>query len=150
MESMHVAFSRNETHQNFNIWVYGERGRLVRGSGLFVGETGVAADHHFLTPKDGSSFRFTEGHYRLEVLAHLLGDKKPLRLFSQLLDVTREKAVALEERNAGLYFDWGPDSSRYLTHVENRSPSPDETHVGKQPSPKELDEFIDALVRSRQ
>jgi hypothetical protein len=22
-ESMHVALSRNETHQNFNIWVYG-------------------------------------------------------------------------------------------------------------------------------
>jgi hypothetical protein len=59
---MHVALSRNETHQNFNIWVYGERGKLVRGSGLFVGETGIAADHHFLTPEDGNSFRFTEGH----------------------------------------------------------------------------------------
>jgi hypothetical protein len=38
IESMHVALSRNEMHQNFNIWVYGERGNLVRGSGLFVGE----------------------------------------------------------------------------------------------------------------
>jgi hypothetical protein len=150
IESMHVALSRNETHQNFNNWVYGERGKLVRGSGLFVGETGVAADHHFLTPKDGSSFRFTEGHYRLEVFAHLLGDKKPLRPFSQALDVTREKAAAREERNAGLYFDWGPDSSRYVPHVENRSPSPDETHVGREPSPSEVDEFIDALVRSQQ
>ena len=68
---MHVALSRNETHQNFNIWVYGEE-KLVRGSGLFVGETGVAANHHFLTPKDGSTFSFTEGNYRLEVFAHLL------------------------------------------------------------------------------
>jgi hypothetical protein len=150
IESMHVALSRNETHQNFNIWVYGERGKLVRGSGLFVGETGVAADHHFLTPKDGTAFRFTEGHYRLEVFAYLLGDKKPLRLFSQVLDITREKAAALEERNAGLFFDWGPDSSRYLPHVENQSPPPDETHVGKVPSPTEADEFIDALVRIRQ
>jgi hypothetical protein len=24
-----------------------------------------------------------------------------------------------------LYFDWGPDSSRYLPHVEKRPPSPD-------------------------
>jgi hypothetical protein len=48
IESMHVALSRNETHQNFNIWVYGDE-KLVRGSGLFVGETGVAATHHFLT-----------------------------------------------------------------------------------------------------
>ncbi len=29
VESMHVALSRNETHQNFNIWVYGDE-RLLR------------------------------------------------------------------------------------------------------------------------
>src|SRR5581483_3786074 len=66
IQSMHVALSRNETHQYFNIWVYGEE-RLVRGSGLFVGETGVEANHHFLTPKDANSFSFTEGRYRLDV-----------------------------------------------------------------------------------
>jgi hypothetical protein len=123
VESMHVALSRNETHQNFNIWVYGERGELVRGSGLFIGETGVAADHHFLAPRDEHSFHFIEGHYRLDVFAHLLGDTKPTQLFSQSLDVTRDMAAELKERNAGLYFDWGPDSSRYLTHVEKRPPS---------------------------
>jgi hypothetical protein len=124
VESMHVALSRNETHQNFNIWVYGERGKLVRGSGLFVGETGVAADHHFLTPHDGNAFRFTEGHYRLDVFANLLSDPKPMRLFSQALDVSHDIATALQEKTAGLYFDWGPDSSRYLSHVEKRPPSP--------------------------
>jgi hypothetical protein len=124
IESMHVALSRNETHQNFNIWVYGGE-RLVRGSGLFVGETGVEANHHFLTPKDGSSFRFVEGHYRLDVFAHLLGDQKQTRLFSQTLEISRELAASLTEAHAGLYFDWGPDSSRYLSHIENRPPSPD-------------------------
>jgi hypothetical protein len=82
---MHVALSRNETHKNFNICVYGDE-KLVRGSGLFVGEAGVAANHHFLTPRDGSGFRFTEGRYRLEVFAHLLGDKVKTRLFSQTLE----------------------------------------------------------------
>src|SRR5271166_5155595 len=56
IQNMHVALSRNEMHQNFNIWVYGEREKLVRGSGLYVGETGVSANHHFLTPEDGHSF----------------------------------------------------------------------------------------------
>jgi hypothetical protein len=123
VESMHVALSRNETHQNFNVWVYGEREKLVRGSGLFVGETGIAANHHFLTPKDGNSFRFTEGHYKLDIFARLLGDKKPIMLFSQELDISREIAVALEEAGAGLYFDWGPDSSRYIPHIDKRPPS---------------------------
>src|SRR5579872_2416709 len=117
IESMHVAVTRNETHQNFNIWVYGDE-KLVRGSGLFVGETGVAANHHFLTPRDGSGFRFTEGKYRLEIYAHLLGDKEKMRLFSQTLEITTEIGVALAQQGAGLYFDWGPDSSRYLSHVE--------------------------------
>ena len=67
VESMHVSLSRNEAQQNFSIWVYGEE-RLVRGSGLFVGETGIAVNHHFLAPRDGSSFRFIEGRYRMDVL----------------------------------------------------------------------------------
>jgi hypothetical protein len=123
IQSMYVALSRNETRQNFNIWVYGEE-RLVRGSGLFVGETGVVANHHFLTPKDTNSFCFTEGHYRLDVFAHLIGDQKQIRLFSQTLEISRELAVALADPDAGLYFDWGPDSSRYLPHIDKRPPSP--------------------------
>jgi hypothetical protein len=123
IESMHVSLSRNEMHQNFNIWVYGEREKLVRGSGLFVGETGISANHHFLAPEDAKSFSFVEGHYKLEVFAHILGDFKPSRLFSQELDISRDIATALEEKSAGLYFDWGPDSSRYLPHVEKRPPS---------------------------
>jgi hypothetical protein len=124
IESMHVTLSRNETHQNFNIWVYGDE-KLVRGSGLFVGETGVAANHHFLTPRDGSGFRFTEGRYRLEVFAHLLGDKTKTRLFSQTLEISVQIGATLAEPAMGLYFDWGPDSARYLPHVEKRPPSPD-------------------------
>ena len=97
VESMQVALSRNETHQNFNIWVYGNE-KLVRGSGLFVGETGFA---------------------------RLLGDQRQTKLFSQTLDVTGEFAESLAKPGTGLYFDWGPDSSRYLPHVEDRPPSPD-------------------------
>jgi hypothetical protein len=100
---MHVALSRNETHQNFNIWVYGEK-NLVRGSGLFIGKT---------------------GRYQLQVFAHLLGDNAPTRLFSQTLEIPSEVAALLAEPDAGLYFDWGPDSAHYLLHVENRPPSPD-------------------------
>ena len=124
IESMHVTLSRNETRQNFNIWVCGDE-KLVRGSGLFVGETGVSANHHFLTPKDGSSFIFSDGTYHLQVFARLLGDQENKLLFAQLLEIKREVSIALEEPGTGLYFDWGPDSSRYLSHIEKRPPSPD-------------------------
>jgi hypothetical protein len=127
IESMHVSLERNEMRQNFNIWVDGNE-KLVRSSGLFVGESGVAANHHFLTPKDGSSFQFSSGSYRLDVFAKLLGDRKRLLLFSQELEIGIELAAKLKEPGTGVYFDWGPDSSRYLPHVEKRPPSPDPEH----------------------
>ena len=126
IQSMHVSLRRNETLQNFNIWVHGDD-KLVRGSGLFVGETGVAANHHFLAPRDGNAFRFIEGRYRLEVFVHLLGDRDAKVLFSQDLEIPAKISAQLTEPDAGLYFDWGPDSSRYLTHVETRPPSLDAT-----------------------
>jgi hypothetical protein len=127
IESMHVALSRNETHQNFNIWVHGDQ-KLVRGSGLFVGETGVAANHHFLAPDDNNAFQFGEGRYLLAVYARLLGDKKPTLLFSQALEIPQDIANQLKEPGTGLYFDWGPDSSRYLTHIDKRPllPNPED------------------------
>lgn len=123
IECMHVALSRNEILQNFNIWVYGDD-RLVRGSGLFLGETGIAANHHFLVPNDSTSFRFVEGRFKLEVFARLLGNKAQTLLFSQNLEISRDTAASLAEPKAGLYFDWGPDSNRYMPHVDQR-PSPD-------------------------
>jgi hypothetical protein len=133
VESMHVSVSRSETRQNFNIWVYGERNELVRGSGLFVGESGVAVNHHFLLPGDESSFVWASGAYQLNVYARLLGDSAPLLLFSQQLDVSPEAAKELGQSEAGLYFDWGADSSRYMPHVERRPSLPD---------PKEIIELL--------
>jgi hypothetical protein len=132
IESMHIALARNETQQNFNIWVYGDD-KLVRGSGLFVGESGVATNHHFLTPKDGNAFRFSAGRYRMDVYAQILGDRRQMLLFSQDLEISNEIASLLMEPRAGLYFDWGPDSGRYLQNVDRRPPSPDHS------------EFLEAL-----
>jgi hypothetical protein len=54
-----------------------------------------------------------------------LATEKQTRLFSHALEISRELAVALAKPYAGLYFDWGPDSSRYLPHIDTRPPSPD-------------------------
>jgi hypothetical protein len=140
IESMHVALSRNETHQNFNIWVYGDE-KLVRGSGLFVGETGVATSHHFLTPHDGSSFRFTEGDYRLDVFVRLYGERRQKLLFSQKLVISPDIATRLKAPHTGLYFDWAPSSSQYLPYVEKREPLPTPEDVLKRLIPERSNEL---------
>lgn len=123
LESMYVRVTRGETRQNFNVWVYGDD-KVVRGSGLFIGESGIAVNHHFLPPKDAASFRFLAGQYRLEVYARVLGESAHRLLFEHTLEVTREDATALEGADGGIYFDWGPDSSGYASHVDKRPPPP--------------------------
>ncbi len=60
----------------------------------------------------------------MDIFERLLGDRKQTQLFSQELEISRELAASLKQPNAGVYFDWGPDSSRYLSHVDERPPSP--------------------------
>jgi hypothetical protein len=118
LESMHVRLRRGETAQNFNIWVHGDK-QYIRGSGLFVPDTGVATAHNFLLPDDGAEFSFLAGHYTIEVFAVAVGSVAK-KLFSTELDVSQESAKALSEADAGIYFDWGADTGRYQPHVRSR------------------------------
>jgi hypothetical protein len=67
--------NRGGTHL-FDFWGHTEGGKLTLGSGLFVGPTGIACDHHF-NPHRGSGFRYVEGEYRIEIFAVLVGQLSP-------------------------------------------------------------------------
>ena len=120
LESLHVSLQRNESKQNFNIWVYGEKGDLKRGSGLFVPQEGVTFDHHFLLPKDGANFKFLAGTYELSVIAKLVGARKAIELVSVRLTISESQAMQLVKPNTGIYFDWGPDQQDYYSHIDFR------------------------------
>ena len=122
LESLHLSLQRNETKQNFNIWVYGEKGDLKRGSGLFVSQEGVTFDHHFLLPEDGADFKFLQGAYTLSVFAKIVGHHTAFQRASIHLAVGESHAKALNEPHTGLYFDWGPDLQSYHPHVQRRLP----------------------------
>ncbi|HEY6529739.1 MAG TPA: hypothetical protein VIZ65_13685 [Cellvibrionaceae bacterium] len=121
LESLHISLRRNESKQNFNIWVYGERGNLKRGSGLFVPLEGVIFDHHFLLPEDGSNFTFQGGTYNLAVIAKLVGEPSIQELASIRLVINDSQASELVKPNMGIYFNWGPDQQSYHSHLEKKS-----------------------------
>jgi len=121
VQAMYVRLRRGETAQIFNVWAYGDE-RLVRGSGLFVGKEGVACNHHFLLPSDGTRYVFLPGRYRIEVFVSLVGTKRDLLLSATELQLGESEARALEARGNGLYFDWGPDSTSYQSHVRSSPP----------------------------
>ena len=119
IETMYVALRRNETQQNFSVWVNGDD-RLVRGSGLFVSENGIVANHHFLPPPEDSSFAFREGSYRIEVFAKLIDKQESQKLFEHELFINSRDAKALEDSSIGLYFDWAPEAGRYIPHLKRK------------------------------
>jgi hypothetical protein len=123
VEHLFATLTRHETRQNFNVWVYGDD-NLKRGSGLHVSDVGLVANHHFLLPADNSDFRFRGGQYHLELFATLLGDQKPIKLLSQVLDVTDAEGSSLSSNMCGLYFDWGPQGNGYVSHLDRSGDGP--------------------------
>ena len=120
IESLHIALHRNESKQNFNIWVYGDKGNLKRGSGLFIPQEGVTYDHHFLLPEDGANFQFLAGSYSLVVFAKMVGNASLKQLSSVKLNISESQVEELIERNTGIYFDWGPDQQSYHSHIDTK------------------------------
>jgi hypothetical protein len=119
VESMYVTLRRHESVQTFNIWVYGDTGHLLRGSGLRVPEEGLTFDHHFVLPKDGTHFAFLPGEYIVEVYAALVNCRQALLLSTTRLQLLEQQAASIT-KGAGVYFDWGPDSKSYHSHVDSR------------------------------
>lgn len=118
IENMYIKLQRGESVQNFNIWVYGDKETLARGSGLFVGQEGIACNHHFLLPKDGTTFKFLSGEHTVKVFVSLLGKKGPILIFTQKLLLSKEFADGINNENSVVYFDWGPDSNSYQPHLD--------------------------------
>jgi hypothetical protein len=104
VENMYLRLSREDWTQVFNIWVYGEPTNLSRGSGLFVSKHGLAANHHFLLPKDGAKFKVRAGEYKLEIYVEVVG-RKPRKIYTENLIVENNQAKALLKKETGLYFD---------------------------------------------
>jgi hypothetical protein len=118
IENMFIRLHRGESIQNFNIWVYDDKG-LVRGSGLFVDKSGIASNHHFLLPKDEENYSFQSGEYLLEVFVETVA-RRPKKIFEQNLHLDNEQAKDILSKNAGIYFDWAPNTQSYLSHIDIR------------------------------
>jgi hypothetical protein len=81
-------------------------------------------------------------NYFDEVNYHTLGLPTPSQAPRWMLEILRggsllseaggkfkskgSQIVQFGEPDCGLYFDWGPDSSRYLSHIDKRPPLPNE------------------------
>ena len=137
IQNMYIRLRRGESTQNFNVWVYGNE-RLMRGSGLFISKNGIAYNHHFLMPKDGTSYDFVAGEYLLQVYVEPVGGSSQ-KIFEQKVFLTNAQKEEMKVKKAGVYFDWAPNTESYSSHID-AGPRRDE----------ELANLIERMVDSKE
>lgn len=118
IQNMFIRLQRGESTQNFNVWVYDNNG-LVRGSGLYINQSGIACNHHFLLPKDGLAYDFKAGDYNLQLFVETV-DQKPRLIFEQKLSLTQSQQETMSSENLGIYFDWAPNTQNYFPSLDIR------------------------------
>jgi hypothetical protein len=121
VEALYLKVRQGESTHTFNFWMYGETKELKIGSGLRVGEDGVSFNHHFLPPRDDSSFAFLAGEYTIEVYARILNDA-PVRLSTVKVSLSAEHAAVLLDPAMRVLFTWSPDSRVYHGNVSEPLP----------------------------
>lgn len=127
IQNMFIRLQRGESVQNFNVWVYDDKG-LVRGSGLYINTSGVACNHHFLLPKDGINYSFLTGDYHLQVYVETV-DENPRKIFEQTFHLTKEQQDEMLIKKVGVYFDWAPNTQNYFSHVDQNPKKDNELPV---------------------
>lgn len=123
IEGMFARICQGGIARVFSFWGYGETDRLSVGSGMFVGQTGVAVNHHFVLSVHEAPYEFAPGPYVVEVYARIVGWAKPQRLQRVVIEVTEDHATALRKRE-GVLFELSPGADRYDGHASQRQPPP--------------------------
>ena len=108
VEHMYARVTRGDQTQSFSVWVYD----VERGSGLYIGPTGLAADHHFLSNQ--LQYQFDAGEYKVTLFAKCVGDREPVQLLDcGSFQVEKSQADAVMAETSSLVFDWSSESKTY-------------------------------------
>lgn len=120
IESLFLRVHGEDRVTEFSFWGMGDKD-LVRGSGLFVSETGLAANHHFNPLNAEELFAFKTGTYEVELMAKLLGRSSAASLWRIPLQIPAGVFGEHLTPDEAVFFNWSPDKVQYIASVENRS-----------------------------
>lgn len=128
IEGMYVKLHRGHAEQTFSFWGYSD-GVMTPGSGLFVPQAGVVANHHFVLSVHEPAYVFAAGAYRIEVFARLAGKARPYRLKQIDISLTESQVAALG-KGAGVLFELMPDTHEYIGHSNARGAVHEKGSIG--------------------
>lgn len=120
IENMFLIVHRGLEKQTFDIWGHGEDKKLSRGSGLFVGESGIAVNHHFNPLLQLPQQFFIAGEYKLDVFVELVGKNKPCCIATLKMTVPHNANQDMLGHTAAIWFNWEPTIKNYHGSVEKK------------------------------
>lgn len=120
VESLFLRVSEGTRCEEFSFWGYGDKD-LVRGSGIFVPESGVVTNHHFNPLQTESLFRFSHGKYKLELVAKLVGRKRLISLWTDVVEIPIGAFDTTIARETAVFFSWSAEQMHYVSSIEKRS-----------------------------
>jgi hypothetical protein len=122
IEGMFAKLRHGPDEQVFSFWGYGETNQLSPGSGLHVGQTGIAVNHHFVLSVHQPEYEFTPGDYTVQVFARVVGRKQPMKLAEVSVSVPEDQAAILDTKG-GILFELSADGQTYIGHSRGEKPS---------------------------
>lgn len=131
IENMFLKVRQGQRTYRFDFWGHTESHKLTLGSGLFVGSTGVASDHHF-NPRENSAddFLFINGEYRIEVFATVVGRKSEKLLGLTFTVNSLQAAELIQIPTRELYLLWNTETRNYDGHVRHDNKPLDDEAIG--------------------
>ena len=120
VERLFVKLARDGREQTFGVWGHGWTTDLAPGSGLFVPQAGVSANHHFALSLSQPAYEFAAGEHTLQVFARLAGDSKSVPLSEFKLTLEPRHTAALAQRQT-VQFELEPDTEAYLGQVREQA-----------------------------
>lgn len=118
VESLFLRVREGEHQTEFSFWGMGDKD-LVRGSGLFVTETGIVTNHHF-NPLDADElFMFKPGTCSIQLVAKLLGRRKLMSLWQIPLQIPVSAFDDNITPDKAVFFNWSAERGRYIASVES-------------------------------
>lgn len=120
VENLFLRVGEGSRKSEFSFWGHGDK-ELVRGSGMFVPETGVATNHHFNPLDTETLFLFSGGTYKLELFAKVIGRKRLKSLWRIDLEMPGGVFGTTIAREKAVFFSWTPERQCYIATVETRS-----------------------------
>jgi len=120
IENLFLRVREGSRQSEFSFWGYGDKD-LVRGSGLFVPETGMATNHHFNPVDSEILFLFSQGSYSLELVAKLVGRERLVSLWDVTLEMPAGVFGSTIARETAVFYNWSPEQRCYIASIEKRS-----------------------------